>query len=85
MLITSKNGNEYSVYVKPWGWTFVRPSVKIKKKFLGISYWKEVWDENPWGATRAGSFEQFSTKQVVEWFNSAVEQYEEHKERWGNA
>lgn len=83
MKIISKSGREYDVVWVPFGWSYARPSVRVKKKFLLWEYHKEVWRENPYGATGITKANTAKRSWLTKWFEEAVEMYEDYERDWG--
>lgn len=62
------------------GWSFAKPYVQEKRSFYGLfEYWKTVW-ESP--HTDLITAETMHKKDMVEWFEKAIKEYEEFKKSW---
>lgn len=83
MKIISKSGREYNVVSISYGWSYARPSVRVKKKFLFWTYSKEVWRHNPYAPTLMETLKTAKRSWVEGWYKAAVEMYEDYERDWG--
>ena len=70
----------YEVFFVKAGWSYAVPVVYVKRKFLLLfTIRKKVWEGK---AISRRTAEKMHREPLLEWFKSAVNEYEEYKDSW---
>ena len=76
--------NQYKVSCIPYGYHYAEVCLKIKRRFLFISWWSTVWTD---GSSESRSVTlcydalKMNKNEIINWFNYQVELYESAKRR----
>ena len=76
-MILEKDGKIYQIKTIPWGWSYVRPEIRVQRKLWGFfKTWEKVWNEDPWGVSyKVRYIEDWSKEKIAEWYIDAFKQY----------